>query len=128
MRLLEVAALAAFATPIAARGNFDFRVSQPRRLVAIKEPSPNHVTGNTISLGRANSKSNSLSAGYLQAIRAGNHVDGIYSRLRVRKTTFHHQLRASTDQVIRMEQQISSQLGQEASSSPLSTQVERPSM
>ncbi|TIA10591.1 acid protease [Aureobasidium pullulans] len=82
MRLLEAAALVAFATPIAARGNFDFRVSQPRRLVAIKEPSPNHITSNTISLGRADSKSNSLSAGYLQAIRAGNHVDGIYSRLR----------------------------------------------
>jgi len=109
MRLLEVAALAAFATPIAARGNFDFRVSQPRRLVAIKEPSPNHVTSNTISLGRADSKSNSLSAGYLQAIRAGNHVDGVYSRLRVRKTTFHHQLRASTDQVIRTELQTFSQ-------------------
>ncbi|KAI5242473.1 acid protease [Aureobasidium subglaciale] len=82
MRLLEIAALAVLSVPIAARETFDFRVNQPRRLVAIQKPSPNQVTRNTISLERANSKTNSLSAGYLQAIRKGVHVDGIYSRLR----------------------------------------------
>ena len=46
------------------------------------KPSPNEVTGNTISLERANA--NSLSSGYLQAIRSGPHVDGVYSRLQVR--------------------------------------------
>jgi hypothetical protein len=86
MRLLQVAALAALSVPIAARGDFDFRVNQPRRLVAAQKPSPNRITGNTIALGRANAKTNSLSAGYLQAIRSGNHVDGVYSRLRVSRT------------------------------------------
>jgi len=82
MRLLQVAALAVFSVPIVARDNFEFRVNQPRRLVAVQKPSPNKITGNSIALGRANTKTNSLSAGYLQAIRSGNHVDGIYSRLR----------------------------------------------
>lgn len=82
MRLLEVSALAALAVPIAARGNFDFRVGQPRRLVAMNKPSGNKVTGNTISLARA--KGSSMSSGYLQAIRSGNHIDGVYSRLQVR--------------------------------------------
>ncbi|CAD0096013.1 unnamed protein product [Aureobasidium mustum] len=81
MRFIEAAALAALTVPIAARDNFDFRVNQPRRLVAVQRPSPNRVTGNTIPLGRANTKTNSLSAGYLQAIRSGQHVDGVYSRL-----------------------------------------------
>jgi len=83
MRLLQAAAaLAALSTPIAARDNFEFRVNQPRRLVAVQRPSPNRITENSIPLGRANTKTNSLSAGYLQAIRSDNHVDGIYSRLR----------------------------------------------
>jgi len=82
MRLLQVAALAALSTPIAARDNFEFRVNQPRRLVAVQRPSPNRITENSVPLGRANAKTNSLSAGYLQAIRSDNHVDGIYSRLR----------------------------------------------
>lgn len=83
MRFIEAAALAALTVPIAARDNFDFRVNQPRRLVPVQRPSPNRVTGNTIPLGRANTKTNSLSAGYLQAIRSGQHVDGVYSRLQV---------------------------------------------
>jgi hypothetical protein len=83
MRFPQAAALAALSVPIAARGDFDFRVNQPRRLVAIQKPSPNRITGHSIILGRANSKTNSLSAGYLQAIRSGNHVDGVYTRLRV---------------------------------------------
>lgn len=83
MRLIEAAALAALIVPIAARDNFDFRVNQPHRLVAVQRPSPNRVTGHTISLGRANTKVNSLSAGYLQAIRSGQHLDGVFSRLRV---------------------------------------------
>ncbi|KAI4737385.1 acid protease [Aureobasidium sp. EXF-12298] len=82
MRLLQVAALAALSVPVAARGDFDFRVNQPRRLVAVQKPSPNRITGHSIALGRANAKTNSLSTGYLQAIRSGNHVDGVYSRLR----------------------------------------------
>ncbi|KAG9640593.1 acid protease, partial [Aureobasidium melanogenum] len=81
MRFVEVAALAALTVPIAARDNFEFRVNQPRRLVAVQRPSPNRVTGHTIPLARANTKTNSLSAGYLQAIRSGRHVDGVFSRL-----------------------------------------------
>jgi hypothetical protein len=83
MFFLQVAALAALSVPIAARGDFDFTIGQPRRLVAVSKPSPNRITGNAIKLGRANSKTNSLSSGYVQAIRSGNHVDGIYSRLSV---------------------------------------------
>jgi hypothetical protein len=84
MRLFQAAAaLAAFSVPVVARDNFEFRVNQPRRLVAVQWPSPNRITGNSIPLGRANTKTNSLSAGYLQAIRSGNHVDGVYSRLAV---------------------------------------------
>lgn len=83
MRFIKVAALSALAVPIVAQDNFDFRVNQPRRLVAVQNPSPNRITEHTISLGRANAKANSLSAGYLQAIRSGQHVDGVYSRLRV---------------------------------------------
>ncbi|KAI4723941.1 acid protease [Aureobasidium sp. EXF-10728] len=82
MRLLQATALAAFSVPVAARGDFDFRINQPRRLVAVQKPSPDKVTAHSITLGRANTKVNSLSAGYLQAIRSGKHVDGVYSRLR----------------------------------------------
>ncbi|KAG9700546.1 acid protease, partial [Aureobasidium melanogenum] len=81
MGFIEAAVLATVTVPIAARDNFDFRVNQPRRLVAVQRPSPNRVTGHTIPLARANTKTNSLSAGYLQAIRSGRHVDGVFSRL-----------------------------------------------
>jgi hypothetical protein len=84
MRFLQAAAaLAVLSVPAAARDNFEFRVNQPRRLLAVQRPSPNRITGHSIPLGRANTKMNSLSAGYLQAIRSGNHVDGVYSRLTV---------------------------------------------
>ena len=64
-----------------ARGSTEFRVNQPVRLAASERASPVLVTDNTVRLERADS--NSVSAGYLDAVRSGNHVEGVYSRLQV---------------------------------------------
>lgn len=75
--------LLACTSGVSARGSIDFRLGATFRLTKVSRPSPNKVTANVLTLER--SGASSQSSEYLTAIRQGSPVDGVYSRVQVRR-------------------------------------------
>lgn len=78
---------------VSARDSSHFTISTPFRPRIVSPRSPNRVTTNIITLQRSDAISRSSE--YLAAIRKGNSINGVYSRLQV--SHIYHHLPSHTD-------------------------------
>lgn len=79
--LCAAAMLACSISLCSAKYSFEFTIGTPFRPVVRSPASPLQVTQNVMQIRRGDATSRSSE--YLRAIRAGNHSDGVYSRLQV---------------------------------------------